>query len=147
MDVIFDSGKGGKKPPKTRIYAPTHRSDERQTTYLDFEEDVSLTVQPQPDEAELEKKAAPVQSTRMSMQSKVLLLLAIFMVAGTILFGLRGNAEISQRYSEITILEKQILDYEEDISQIQKEQGATSGFSAIRDANEEAGKTLNWEVD
>ncbi|MCL2695134.1 MAG: hypothetical protein FWE69_02280 [Clostridiales bacterium] len=150
MDVTFDSGKSGKRPPRTRIYAPTHKPAAKQVTYIRFEDDTDaapLAVQPQPNVAELEELPAAAQPKAMTMQSKILLLLAIFLVSATILLGLRGNAEIARIYTDIARLDKEIGSIEEELSQIKKDQGAMSGYIAIRDSNEEAGRILNWNTD
>jgi len=147
MDVTFDSGKSGKRQPRTRIYAPTHKPASKQVTYIRFEDDTPLAIQPQPDVAELEEQLAVAQPKAMTMQSKILLVLAIFLVSATILLGLRGNAEIARIYTDIANLEKEIASYEEELSQIKKDQGAMSGYIAIRDTNEEAGRVLNWNTD
>jgi len=146
MDVTFDSGKHDKKPMQTRIYAPTHKAAPRQSPLSRLEEDV-LAVQPQPDEIALAEILDPTPPPVMSMQSKVLLLLAIFMVAGTILFGLRGNAEITEIYKQISEKDTEIRKIEEEISQIKKEQGTTGGYAAIFDTNIEAGRISTWGVD
>jgi len=144
MDVTFDSGNRDRPTAKTRIYAPTHPSAGGQPIPISPDGEQLPQPQPRPSEQNPQGVLAPEQPRAMTMQSKILLLITIFLVAVTILFGLRGSAQIARLYADIYRLDSEIATYEEEISQIRKEQGATSGYIAIRDTNQEAGRILNW---
>ncbi|MDD3401348.1 MAG: hypothetical protein PHT58_06955 [Eubacteriales bacterium] len=140
MEVQFDNDKRGTNVPKTRIYAPTHRK----VTIVQLEEDDSPkpVVVPQPTEEDVtvskaEKKPWPISSM-------ILLLIAMFIVAGTAVFALKGDADITKIYSQISDLDAIIADYEEEISQAINDQGALNDYTSINQANLEAGRTMNW---
>lgn len=81
----------------------------------------------------------------LTLQSRVLLILAIFITAGAAIFGLRGSAEVSEIYIDIAALEDEIARIEQNLSQVIKDQGQLHGYSSIYDANEGAGKVLFWD--
>ena len=117
---------------KTRLFAPTE----------------SQTDAPVPMNSEPLLAPAPIKRQRgrgMTAQSRILLILAVFITAAMCVVGLRGSAEISSIYIKIGEMENAIAKYTEDLSQIIKEQSALHGYNAIYDANRAAGRVLFWD--
>lgn len=141
MEVQFDNDKRGVNTPKTRIYAPTHRN----VTVVQLEEDDAPipVVVPQPDVSD-ETAPQKAEKAPWPISSIILLLLAMFVVAGTALFALKGSADITKVYSQISEINDQISSYNEQISQAVNDQGALNDYTSINRANIEAGRTMNW---
>lgn len=144
MEVQFDNDKRGSNIPKTRIYAPTHRN--YSVVELEEEDSPKAVVVPQPD-IEQNPDELVVQKQPWPLSSKVLLILAIFTMAGTALLGLKGSSDITKIYGEIADIDEQIASYEELISQAVNDQGALNDYTSINEANIEAGRTMNWGED
>lgn len=133
---------GKRKTPSTRVWAPT-KQDKFELLQNDTPQ--AQIVKPQP----TEKDAVPTIVKRrepLPMSSKVLILLSLFMIAGTAILGLNSSAQISAVYSQISTLDSDITTYQENISQLKKEQNALNDYSSINDVNRRAGRTMIWDV-
>ncbi|MDO4544156.1 MAG: hypothetical protein Q4C01_06340 [Clostridia bacterium] len=146
MEVQFDNDKRGTNIPKTRIYAPTHRN--YTVVELEEEETPSAVVVPQPMKEEIEAPAAETEARERSwpLSSKILLIVSMFVVAGTALLGLKGSSDITKIYSDIADINSEIAEYEELTSQIINDQGSLNDYTSINEANREAGRVMTWET-
>lgn len=143
MDVSFDNQKRAERNPApvTRIYAPSRNKSQVRVV----EEVADLPVYPQPRERDLEKREAPVQ--KVPIYSRVLLLVSIFLIAGTAIFAISGSARVAQIYTQIYTLENEIEDYNEKISLLKKQQSTMTDYSTIDQANRDAGRVMTWNED
>lgn len=131
-----------RKTASTRVWAPT-KQDKFELLQNDTPQ--AQIVKPQP----TEQDAVPTVVKRrepLPMSSRVLIILSLFMVAGTAILGLSGSAEISAVYSEISSIDNEVTTYEENISQLKKEQNALNDYNSINDVNRRAGRTMIWDV-
>ena len=138
MDVRFDKKPHKISNPQTRIYSPTQTGDP--TPVL---EDTSMPIRPQP------RKEARVETNvrteiRLSTSSKVLILLAVFVIAATALFALFGAAQYARVISETGAVNTEIETYNEQISQLRKSQSSMNDFATINEVCRSRGMTMNW---
>lgn len=141
MEVRFDNGKQKIRNPETRVYSPTGRGASR--TFLD--EDAPLAVRPRPDQSEQVSVARSV--VRLSVLSKLLILLSVFLIALTALIALFGSAEYARITSEIGAVESDIETYRQQLSQVRKTQSSMNDYSSINDACLNRNMQLIWEPD
>lgn len=143
MEHLYDREAGGKTAAKTRVYAPTRKDGGFDLLSADTPQ--ARLVQPQPTEAD----AAPIPVVRkepLPMTSKVLLILSMFLMAGTAIIGLSGSATLTAISSDIAEVESDITTYEENISQLKKEQNALNDYNSINDVNRGAGRIMIWDI-
>ena len=138
MDVQFDEDRQKGTSAKTRLYSPSKTGDP--TPIL---EDPSMPIRPQPTR-ETRKKRREVREIRLSPMSKVLILLSIFVVAATALFGLFGAAEYAKIISDTASVNKEIDNYNDQISQLRKTQSSMNDFATINEVGRKLGMTMNW---
>ncbi|MBQ1632783.1 MAG: hypothetical protein II049_08185 [Clostridia bacterium] len=138
MDVRFDEDRQKSTAAKTRLYSPTKTGDP--TPIL---EDPSMPIRPQPSRETAEKRRAK-RELRLTPMSKILILLSIFAVAATALFGLFGAAEYAKVISDTAAVNKEIDSYNEQISQIRKTQSSMNDFATINEVCRRLGMTMNW---
>lgn len=145
MEVSFDTEKRGNHAPSTRIYAPTHKSE----VELKVLSEEGTAVRPQPKAEAAEKARAQAAAPRVDkadLLSRLLLLLTVFMIAATAILAIDGNARVAKIYTEIYELQDEITSYENQISLLEKEQSALNDYTTINQANQDAGRTMNWEL-
>lgn len=145
MEVSFDTEKRGNHAPSTRIYAPTHKSE----VELKVMSEEGTAVRPQPKAEAAQKvreQAAAPQVDRAAMLSRLLLLLTVFMIAATAILAIDGSAKVAKIYTEIYELQDEIESYENQISLLEKEQSSLNDYTTINQANQDAGRTMNWEL-
>lgn len=145
MEVSFDTEKRGNHAPSTRIYAPTHKSE----VELKVMSEEGTAVRPQPKAEEAEKaraQAAAPKVDRAVILSRLLILLTVFVIAATAILAIDGNAKVAKIYTEIYELQDEIASYENQISLLQKQQSSLNDYATINQANQEAGRTMNWEL-
>lgn len=70
----------------------------------------------------------------------------MFLMAGTAIIGLSGSATLTAISSDIAEVESDITTYEENISQLKKEQNALNDYNSINDVNRGAGRTMIWDI-
>jgi len=116
---------------KTRIFAPNGQQGE--------------LINPLSEEEILPAPVKRRAERGLNLQSRVLIILAIFFTAGTAIFGLRGNAEIAKIYIEIGNYEGLISDVAQKLSNVIKDQSQMQGYYPIYNANLAAGRELFWE--
>ena len=138
MDVQFDEDRQKVTSAKTRLYSPNKTGDP--TPIL---EDPSMPIRPQPTR-ESRKKRREIKEIRLSQMSKILILLSIFVIAATALFGLFGAAEYAQIISDTASVNKEIENYNDQISQIRKTQSSMNDFATINEVCRRLGMTMNW---
>lgn len=141
MEVQFDNDKRGNNAAPTRIYAPTKKS----YMAVELEQEGAPIVAPQPNTAD-DPQTNEVRQLKepWPTSSILLLILAIFTMAGTALFGLKGAADITSVYGEIADIQTEIDDLEDQISQVINLQGDLNDYTSINQANIDAGRTMNW---
>ena len=138
MDVQFDEDRQKATSAKTRLYSPSKTGDP--TPIL---EDPSMPIRPQPTR-ETRKRSAAKKEVRFSPMSKVLILLSIFVIAATALFGLFGAAEYAKIISDTASVNKEIENYNDQISQLKKTQSSMNDFATINEVCRRLGMTMNW---
>lgn len=138
MDVQFDEDRQKSTAAKTRLYSPTKTGDP--TPIL---EDPSMPIRPQPSR-ETAAKRRTKKELRLTTASKILILLSIFAVAATALFGLFGAAEYAKIISDTAAINKEIDTYNDQISQIKKTQSSMNDFATINEVCRRLGMTMNW---
>ena len=138
MDVQFDEDRPRSTTPKTRLYSPSKTGDP--TPIL---EDPSMPIRPQPSR-EARKTRREVKEIRLTAMSKILILLSLFVIAATALLGLFGAAEYAQIISETASVNKEIDNYNDQISQLKKTQSSMNDFATINEVCRRLGMTMNW---
>ena len=138
MDVQFDEDRQKATSAKTRLYSPSKTGDP--TPIL---EDPSMPIRPQPTR-ETQKKRREIKELRLTPMSKILILLSLFVIAATALFGLFGAAEYAQIISDTASVNKEIENYNDQISQLKKTQSSMNDFATINDVCRRLGMTMNW---
>ncbi|MBR6040787.1 MAG: hypothetical protein IKP38_09945 [Clostridia bacterium] len=138
MDVQFDEDRQKATSAKTRLYSPNKAGDP--TPIL---EDPSMPIRPQPSR-EAKKKRREIKEIRLTPMSKILILLSLFVIAATALFGLFGAAEYAQIISDTASVNKEIENYNDQISQLKKTQSSMNDFATINDVCRRLGMTMNW---
>ena len=144
MEVSFDTEKqNGAVAPVTRIYAPSHRNGPEVRMIEEVAE--SLPVYPQPREKDLEKQqAVEAEKPQVPVYSRILMILAVFLIAATAILAISGSAQIAKIYTEIHTLESDISSYKEKISLLRKEQSTLNDYITINEANQNVGRVMSW---
>ena len=121
--------------PETRMYDPTVKGAE--------------TPVPLRSHRESDDEALPIPrgGLRFSDLSKLMILIAVFLIAMTALVSLFGAAEYAQIVSDIASIESDIETYEQQISQVKKTQGSMNDYASINDACLDRGMQMIWEPD
>lgn len=138
MDVQFDEDLRKDGTAKTRIYSPTKTG-----TPTPVLEDASMPIRPQPTRT-VRKKRNVRTEVRLTSSGKLLILLSLFVIAGTALFALFGAAEYAKVVSNTASVNSEIESYNEQISQIKKSQSSMNDFSTINEVCRALGMTMNW---
>ena len=144
MEVSFDTEKhNGTGAPVTRIYAPSHRNGPEIRMIEEAAE--NLPVYPQPRKKDLEEQeAAAVPKPKVPIYSRILMILAVFLIAATAILAISGSAQIAKIYTEIHSLESDISSYKEKISLLRKEQSTLNDYTTINEANQNVGRVMSW---
>ena len=144
MEVSFDTEKhNGSGAPVTRIYAPSHRNGPEVMIVEEAAE--NLPVYPQPREKDLAaEQAVEKEKPRVPVYSRILMILAVFLIAGTAILAISGSAQIAKIYTEIHSLESEISSYKEKISLLRKEQSTLNDYTTINEANQNVGRVMSW---
>lgn len=144
MEVSFDTEKhNGTGAPVTRIYAPSHRNGPEVRMVEEVAE--NLPVYPQPREKDIEEEQAiEVEKPKVPIYSRILMILAVFLIAGTAIIAISGSAQIAKIYTEIHALDSEISSYKEKISLLRKEQSMLNDYTTINEANQNAGRVMSW---
>ena len=144
MEVSFDTEKHtGTGAPVTRIYAPSHRNGPEMRVVEEVAE--SLPVYPQPREKDLEEEqAVEVEKPKVPIYSRILMILSVFLIAGTAILAISGSAQIAKIYTDIHTLESDISSYKEKISLLRKEQSTLNDYTTINEANQNVGRIMSW---
>ncbi|MBQ5992165.1 MAG: hypothetical protein IJL62_06435 [Clostridia bacterium] len=138
MDVQFDEERPKGRNAKTRLYSPNKTGNP--TPIL---EDSTMPIRPQPTR-EARARRRETRELRLTTTSKILILLSVFVIAATALFGLFGAAEYAQIISNTASVNKEIESYNDQISQIRKTQSSMNDFATINDVCRGLGMTMNW---
>ena len=144
MEVSFDTEKhNGAGAPVTRIYAPSHRNGPEVRMIEEAAE--NLPVYPQPREKDLEaEQAVELPKPKVPVYSRILMILAVFLIAGTAILAISGSAQIAKIYTEIHSLDSEISSYKEKISLLRKEQSTLNDYATINEANQNMGRVMSW---
>ena len=144
MEVSFDTEKhNGVGAPVTRIYAPSHRNGPEVRMIEEAAE--NLPVYPQPREKDLEaEQAVELPKPKVPVYSRILMILAVFLIAGTAILAISGSAQIAKIYTEIHSLDSEISSYKEKISLLRKEQSTLNDYATINEANQNVGRVMSW---
>ena len=144
MEVSFDTEKkNGTGAPVTRIYAPSHRNGPEVRLIEEAAE--NLPVYPQPREKDLEaEQAVELPKPKVPVYSRILMILAVFLIAGTAILAISGSAQIAKIYTEIHSLDSEISSYKEKISLLRKEQSTLNDYATINEANQNVGRVMSW---
>ena len=144
MEVSFDTEKhNGAGAPVTRIYAPSHRNGPEVRMIEEAAE--NLPVYPQPREKDLEaEQAVELPKPKVPVYSRILMILAVFLIAGTAILAISGRAQIAKIYTEIHSLDSEISSYKEKISLLRKEQSTLNDYATINEANQNVGRVMSW---
>ena len=144
MEVSFDTEKhNGAGAPVTRIYAPSHRNGPEVRMIEEAAE--NLPVYPQPREKDLEaEQAVELPKPKVPVYSRILMILAVFLIAGTAILAISGSAQIAKIYTEIHSLDSEISSYKEKISLLRKEQSTLNDYATINEANQNGGRVMSW---
>lgn len=144
MEVSFDTEKrNGTGAPVTRIYAPSHRNGPEVRMIEEAAE--NLPVYPQPQEKDIEaEQAVEVEKPKVPIYSRILIILAVFLIAATAILTISGSAQIAKIYTEIHALESEISSYKEKISLLRKEQSTLNDYATINEANQSVGRVMSW---
>ncbi len=144
MEVSFDTEKhNGAGAPVTRIYAPSHRNGPEVRMIEEAAE--NLPVYPQPREKDLEEEVVvEAPKPKVPIYSQILMILAVFLIAGTAILAISGSAQIAKIYTEIHSLDSEISSYKEKISLLRKEQSTLNDYATINEANQNVGRVMSW---
>ena len=144
MEVSFDTEKhNGAGAPVTRIYAPSHRNGPEVRMIEEAAE--NLPVYPQPREKDLEaEQAVELPKPKVPVYSRILMILAVFLIAATAILAISGSAQIAKIYTEIHSLDSEISSYKEKISLLRKEQSTLNDYATINEANQNVGRVMSW---
>ena len=131
MEVSFDTEKhNGTGAPVTRIYAPSHRNGPEVRVVEEVSE--NLPVYPQPRQKDIAaEQAVEVEKPKVPVYSRILMILAVFLIAGTAILA-------------IHTLEREISSYKEKISLLRKEQSTMNDYATINEANQNVGRVMSW---
>ena len=144
MEVSFDTEKhNGTGAPVTRIYAPSHRNGPEVRVVEEVSE--NLPVYPQPRQKDIAaEQAVEVEKPKVPVYSRILMILAVFLIASTAILAINGSAQIAKIYTEIHTLEREISSYKEKISLLRKEQSTMNDYATINEANQNVGRVMSW---
>ncbi len=144
MEVAFDTEKhNGTGAPVTRLYAPSHRNGPEVRMIEEAAE--NLPVYPQPREKDIEgSQAVEVEKPKVPIYSRILMILAVFLIAATAILAISGSAQIAKIYTEIHTLDSDISSYKEKISLLRKEQSTLNDYATINEANQNVGRVMSW---
>lgn len=144
MEVSFDTEKhNGTGAPVTRLYAPSHRNGPEVRMIEEAAE--NLPVYPQPREKDIEgSRAVEVEKPKVPIYSRILMILAVFLIAATAILAISGSAQIAKIYTEIHTLDSDISSYKEKISLLRKEQSTLNDYATINEANQNVGRVMSW---
>ena len=144
MEVSFDTEKNtGSGAPVTRIYSPSRRNGPEVRMVEEVAE--NLPVYPQPREKDIEaEQAVEVEKPKVPVYSRILMILAVFLIAATAILAISGSAQIAKIYTEIHSLESDISSYKEKISLLRKEQSTLNDYATINAANQNVGRVMSW---
>ncbi len=144
MEVSFDTEKhAGASVPVTRIYAPSHRNGPEVRVVEEVAD--TLPVYPQPREKDIEaEQAVEMEKPKVPVYSRILMILAVFLVAATAILAISGSARIAKIYTDIHSLESEISSYKEKISLLRKEQSTLNDYTTINEANQNVGRVMSW---
>ena len=144
MEVSFDTEKhNGTGAPVTRIYAPSRGRGPEVRMIEEVAE--SLPVYPQPREKDVAvEQAVEVERPKVPIYSRILMILAVFLIAGTAILAISGSAQIAKIYTEIHTLESEISSYKEKISLLRKEQSMLNDYTTFNEANQNVGRVMSW---
>lgn len=144
MEVSFDTEKhNGTGAPVTRLYAPSHRNGPEVRMIEEAAE--NLPVYPQPREKDIEgPQAVEVEKPKVPIYSRILMILAVFLIAATAILAISGSAQIAKIYTEIHTLDSDISSYKEKISLLRKEQSTLNDYATINEANQNVGRVMSW---
>ncbi len=144
MEVSFDTEKKtGAGAPVTRIYAPSHRNGPEVRLIEEAAE--NLPVYPQPREKDLEaEQAVEVEKPKVPIYSRILMIMAVFLIAATAILAISGSAQNAKIYTEIHSLDSEISSYKEKISLLRKEQSTLNDYTTINEANQNVGRVMSW---
>ena len=144
MEVSFDTEKhNGSGAPVTRIYAPSHKNGPEVRIVEEVAE--SLPVYPQPREKEIEEEQeVEIVRPKVPIYSRILMILAVFMIAATAIIAISGSAQIAKIYTEMNALDSEISSYKEKISLLRKEQSTMNDYATINEANQSVGRVMSW---
>ena len=144
MEVAFDTEKhNGTGAPVTRIYAPSRGRGPEVRMIEEVAE--SLPVYPQPREKDVAvEQAVEVERPKVPIYSRILMILAVFLIAGTAILAISGSAQIAKIYTEIHTLESEISSYKEKIFLLRKEQSMLNDYTTINEANQNVGRVMSW---
>ena len=144
MEVSFDTEKqAGAVAPVTRIYAPSHRNGPEIRMIEEAAENLPVYPQPRKKDVE-EQQAVEVEKPRVPVYSRILMILAVFLIAGTAILAISGSAQIAKIYTEIHTLDSDISSYKEKISLLKKEQSTLNDYTTINETNQSAGRVMSW---
>ena len=105
----------------------------------------SLPVYPQPREKDVAvEQAVEVERPKVPIYSRILMILAVFLIAGTAILAISGSAQIAKIYTEIHSLDSEISSYKEKISLLRKEQSTLNDYATINEANQNVGRVMSW---
>ena len=144
MEVSFDTEKhNGAGAPVTRIYAPSHRNGPEIRMIEEAAE--NLPVYPQPREKDIQaEQAVEVEKPKVPVYSRILMILAVFLIAATAILAINGSAKIAKIYTEIHTLDSEISSIKEKISLLRKEQSMLNDYTTINEANQNVGRVMSW---
>ena len=105
----------------------------------------NLPVYPQPREKDLEaEQAVELPKPKVPVYSRILMILAVFLIAATAILAISGSAQIAKIYTEIHSLDSEISSYKEKISLLRKEQSTLNDYATINEANQNVGRVMSW---
>ena len=144
MEVSFDTEKhNGAGAPVTRIYAPSRRNGPEVRMIEEVAE--RMPVYPQPREKDIEEEQmVEAERPKVPILSRILLIMAVFLIAATAILAISGSAQIAKIYTEIHTLESDISSYKEKISLLRKEQSTMNDYATINEANQSVGRIMSW---
>ena len=90
------------------------------------------------------EQAVEVERPKVPIYSRILMILAVFLIAGTAILAISGSAQIAKIYTEIHTLESEISSYKEKISLLRKEQSMLNDYTTINEANQNVGRVMSW---
>ena len=90
------------------------------------------------------QQAVEAEKPQVPVYSRILMILAVFLIAATAILAISGSAQIAKIYTEIHTLESDISSYKEKISLLRKEQSTLNDYTTINEANQNVGRVMSW---